>query len=64
MSRMVRLPGKAPAPTRKIMSFDPKPGSKVDPMSQGAPKWADQLRPSDDKNPPSDGKIDPRQMRY
>ena len=62
--KMTRLPGKAPAPSRKIMTFDPKPGAKTQPNAQGAPKWADQLTASPVAPSDGDDKVDPRQQHY
>lgn len=63
--KMTRLPGKPPAPTRPIKSFEAPSGPKVRPNAQGAPKIAADLKPSPDaKASGSPMQVDPRQMRY
>jgi hypothetical protein len=54
-----------PQPSREIKhGFGTPVGPKVEPNAMGAPKQADRLRPSSQKKPSGDGKVDPRQMRY
>jgi hypothetical protein len=49
--KTVRLAPRPLPPSRKIMGQSPPSGPKVDPMSPGAPKWADRLKSSDGIDP-------------
>jgi hypothetical protein len=60
--KMVRTaPTRPQPPSRPIKKFEKAAGPKVDAMSPGAPKQADQLQSSEQE---STGGIDPRQMHY
>jgi hypothetical protein len=53
--KTIKLAGKAPAPTRKIMHQASPSGPKLRPTSPGVSQWADRLKQSPDG-------ADPRQM--
>jgi hypothetical protein len=58
--KVTRAPPK-PQPSRQIKRFAPPPTPLVRPMSPGAPKFADQLKPA---AKPKSGSINPKQMVY
>jgi hypothetical protein len=59
-SGMTRIP--KPQPQERPITHQPPPsGPKVRPMSPGAPKQADHLKPEEKHE---SGSVDPRQMHY
>lgn len=60
--KMVRLAPRPQPASRPIKRFDPPAAAPlVRPMSPGAPKFADQLKPEEKHE---SGSVDPRQMHY
>jgi hypothetical protein len=62
--KTTRLATRPQPQARPIKSFAPPAGPKVDPMSMGAPKRADQLTSGGKPLASHPGEIDPRQQRY
>jgi hypothetical protein len=59
--KIVRTSALKSPPSRPIKTFEPPAAPLVRPMSPGAPKQADQLKPEEKHE---SGSIDPRQQVY